>query len=61
MNVYKVWIEVEEVDDEGNPVRSWSAFLEGAAIAVFDTSKEAIEYGNQVQREAPVPNEEVGP
>jgi hypothetical protein len=54
MNTYKVWVEIEELDDNGDgTMLDCSAMLEGASLATFDTLEEAIEYGNRVQREAP--------
>jgi hypothetical protein len=53
MTTYKVWVEIEEVDDEGNFAKDWSADLVGACLGEFDTLDDAIEYGNRVQREAP--------
>ena len=50
MSVYKVWVEVEEVDDHGDHVQDWSPFLAGASIGQFDDLDEAVVFGDQVQK-----------
>ena len=49
---YKVWVEIEEVDESGEPVpdsRDLSMGLSGAAAATVDTLERAIELGDLAQ------------
>ncbi len=49
MKVYKVWIEIEEHDDE---VDKYSTIdnLDFAATAAFDTLEEAEQFANELHR-----------
>ena len=52
MSTFQVWIEIEEIDDDGDPVGSdgWSTMLDGAAASTHDTLEEALEAGNRLQQ-----------
>lgn len=48
---YLVWVEIEEVNDEGDHVRDWSLdYLEGPALGEFTSVEEAGRFGNLVQQ-----------
>lgn len=48
MTTFKVWIEIEEVNESGDQIADHSLALDGAAIAEFDTLDEAVEFGNRL-------------
>jgi hypothetical protein len=50
MDDYRVWVEIEEVDVNGDHVEDWSAMLDGASIGRFDDLDDAIEFGDKIQR-----------
>lgn len=51
-HTFKVWVEVEELDEVGDHVTYWSAYLDGGAVAAFDTVESAIRFGNALQIKA---------
>lgn len=50
---FKVWVEIEELDADGDPVEDsgdLSFALEGAAVDTVDTHEKALRIGEQCQR-----------
>lgn len=49
-NEFKVWVEIEEVDEDGDQVEDHS---DGSAVATFATLTEAQDFAAKLQAIAP--------